>query len=82
MGGKERRLNDAGPEQRVVCDTNLGNGSFSSTPPSDPDGVALCRVTCIEMLQSKYPWVCSTDMILFLLGLEAAESIPSHILGI
>src|ERR1700694_2181085 len=33
----------------------------------------------IEMLQSKYPWVSSMDMQLFLLGFEAAESMLFHI---
>jgi hypothetical protein len=51
---------------------------------SDADGFLLpCieterRTLGIEMLQSKYPWVSSMDMQLFLLGFEAAESMPCH----
>jgi len=34
----------------------------------------------IEKLESKYPWACSTDMVLFLSGFETAGEIPSCIL--
>jgi hypothetical protein len=51
---------------------------------SDADGFLLpCieterRSLGIEMLQSKYPWVSSMDMQLFLLGFEVAESMTFH----
>jgi len=63
------------------CGVDLGR-AFGTE--SDADGFLLpCieserRSLSIEMLQSKYPWVSSTDMQLFLLGFEAAKSMPSH----
>jgi hypothetical protein len=51
---------------------------------SDADGFLLpcietdCRTQGIEMLQSKHPWVSSMNMQLFLLGFEAADSMPFH----
>jgi hypothetical protein len=61
-----------------VWDVGVDLGQALESEPGADGYLSPCAETGrrsigIEMLQTKYPWVCSTDMTLFLLGFEATE---------